>query len=574
MSDASARPGPRTLVFAGLAGLVLAAGVATAIYTIVSVYRLHVVLPVWDEWVSIDDLRRLRAGTYGLGDLARQYNEHRLFVPRLFFFVDDLVFGMSDRFNLAVMFAFQAVNAAILIGLATRAVAGRAARVLLAGFILLVLFSLRQEQNFTFGFQLQFTGVFTFAMLATLAFVRALDRFGAVGAERRPGAWTWFGLAMLLGATSTYTMANGVLAVPTLLVLALLVRAPARVSIATAAVAAGLAALYFHGFQPGPRGLTLDDPLANPLAYPHFVAALMGNVVGADITGAEVLGVVGLAGAAAAVLRVATGPAGPAREPASVALLGVMGFMIASACATTYGRIGVGIIQAFEGRYVEPTALFWCALVVFWARALSDIASPKARVGGAAALALVTAVLAIEMAVAEVRAWPAMVVQAAKFEAFRDGLLGGIFDQDAARYEIFNRPDFTSPLAFLRAQHLSLFGTAEAADLGRPIGDIGTLAPADACTGGVSARAEPGTLGDGGARLSGTAWNAATNRPVQHVLVTGEDGRVTGFGSLDKPTERSRRWIGVAKASPGTRISAYGLLDDGSVCGLGEAEVR
>ena len=564
------RAAPRNLALAGLAALTFAAGLATAVFTIVAIYRLHVVLPVWDEWVSVDDLRRLWAGTYGLADLARQYNEHRLLVPRLFFLVDDIVFGMSDRFNLAVMFAFQALNAAILIGLMARLVAARAVRWLLSGFILLVLFSLRQEQNFTFGFQLQFTGVFTFAMLATLAFVAALDRFGSFGAEPRPGAWLRLVLALLLGAASTYTMANGVLALPTLLVLGLLVRAPWRALLATAVVAAGLAAVYFHGYEPGTLGLPLAAALADPWAYPVFLAGLMGNLVGNDFTTTQILGALGLAGAALAAARIATGRS---REPASAALVAVMGFMVASACATTYGRIGVGIMQAYEGRYVEPTVLFWCALVVFWSRALPSIGPAALRHGGAAALAGTMLVLAVALGGAEIRAWPDMVAQAAKFAAFRDGLLGGIFDRDVARYEIFSEDDLTATLAFLRENHLSLFGTPEAAEFGRPIGDLGAMA-AGGCAGSVTAQAEPATLGRGGVRLSGTAWDEAANRPVRRVLMAGPDGRVTGFGSLEKPAERSRRWTGVAKSAAGEPVSAYAVLDDGSLCALGTAAVR
>ncbi|HEX4769059.1 MAG TPA: hypothetical protein VH414_22570, partial [Lichenihabitans sp.] len=303
-----------------LAVAMLAAGIGTILFTIGAVYRLHVILPIWDEWVSVIELQQLRGGYYTLGDLAMQYNEHRILIPRLFYFVDDELFGMSDRFNLAIMFLFQGANAAILIRLMMQRVAHRTWRLLLAGFVLLLMFSLRQEQNFTFGFQLQFTGVFSFAMMAVLSFVDALDRLGTFGAPERRGAWARLLVAGLLCAAATYTMASGVLAGFTLLALAILLRAPWRVSLATAVVSTTLATLYFHGYVAGRLSLPLADVLARPMAYPRFLAGLMGNVLGDDLIATQTVGALGLAGFALAAAAVAV-----RRTPgaASAALLGI-----------------------------------------------------------------------------------------------------------------------------------------------------------------------------------------------------------------------------------------------------------
>ncbi len=559
-----------------LAAVMFAAGVATVLYTVAAIFRLHVVLPVWDEWMTVSDAQSVRAGTYGWAELTRQYNEHRLLVPRLFFIVDNLLFDMSDRFNLAVMFLFQAVNAAVLIRLMMRLVADRVWRLLLAGFVLLVLFSLRQEQNFTFGFQLQFIGVFTFGVLAITTYVDALDRLGVLqpGSEPRPGAWMRLAVAGLLCAASTYTMANGVTAGFTLLVLALALRAPWRVVLPTLVFSAVLAGLYFQGLDQGGMRLPLSEALADPLAYPRFLAGLLGNLLGSDIDFDTALGAVGLAGFAAAGLGVAIGRT---RHPASVALLAVAGFMAASACATTYGRIGVGILQAFEGRYVEPAAIFWCALLLFWFPVFAGAGAGRGggsplRLAGLAALACTAASLTLAAAYFEATAWPDMVKQAAGFHRFRDSLLSGLFDTQAGGYEIFTHDDMRPGLTFLQDRHLSLFGTPEALDVGRPVAASGAAAPASACRGEIAARSDP-QLGTGGVRLRGTAWDEEQRGPVRRILLASQGGIVAGLGSPERPEGRPRNWFGYAKAEPGSTLAAYAVLKDGRACPFGTVVV-
>jgi hypothetical protein len=137
----------------------------TAAVTVAAVYRLHVPLPYWDEWYTIAHFRHFAEGGYGIADLAAQHNEHRLLFPRLFFFADEVLFGFSGVLDATVTLVLQAVNAALLIAWMRCLVVRAAHRALLAGLVVVLLFTLRQEQNFTNGFQLQFVGVFTAAAL-------------------------------------------------------------------------------------------------------------------------------------------------------------------------------------------------------------------------------------------------------------------------------------------------------------------------------------------------------------------------------------------------------------------------
>ena len=268
------------------AALVCAAAAATVAGTVAAVWRFHVALPYWDEWQTITDFRRLADGTYGLADLARQHNEHRLVLPRLVFFADEMWCGLSGRLDQTVTLALQASNAAVLAVLAARRTARAAHRALLCGFVVLLLFTLRQEQNFSNGFQVQFVGVCSAAILAAVAYGAALER----SSSGRTGSGPLFAVAGLACAASACTMANGVLAGFVLAAAAVLARAPARVAGGTLALSALLAAAFFRDYRPGGDSLPSSALATHVWACPRFGAAYLGNPLGPDVRAAQGFG--------------------------------------------------------------------------------------------------------------------------------------------------------------------------------------------------------------------------------------------------------------------------------------------
>lgn len=536
------------------------AALATVVITVTAVYQLHVPLPYWDEWYDILHFRLFAAGQYGIADLASQHNEHRILVPRLFFFADELLLHWSGLLNITVTLVLQAANAAILLLLMRRAVVPAGQRLLLAGFVLLMLFTLRQEQNFMNGFQLQFVGVFTAAALAALAYGAALDRMAA----GRRGSAPFFALAALASAVSAYTMANGVMTGFVLAVAAALRGAPHRVPLGTALLSLLLAALFFHAYQPGGGSLPVAEIPSHLLAYPRFVTAYLGNPVGDHLLAAQALGLLGLGLAAAAALSVATGRR---RDAAALALLAIAGFILATAATTAYGRVAAGSRQAFESRYATPSLIFWCAMVLFWFPVA--VRSGRATLG-AIALGALMLTLGVAACWFEATAWPALAVRTAALQRVADSLLTGLYDAEAAgTYENTTPEEVVGFAPFLREHRLSVFAGADYAALGRP---LGALAPAGSCEGSVVARADP-ALGEDGVRLSGTAAEGATRRAPSRLFVTDAGGRVVGFGSASVPGVPSRIWAGYAEARPGETLEAVARRRDGSLCAIGAVAV-
>ena len=540
--------------------------------------RLHVVLPIWDAWATIADWRMVRAGAYGWTELTRQHNEHRLLFPRLLFLLDQGLFAMSDRDLLAEIFALQAVTAGVLVRLAWRLCADRRLVAILAGFVVVVLFSLDQEQNLTSGFQVQFVGVFTAAALGALVYADGLDRLGAkaLGGLPRPGGWRRLALAGGACIVATYTMANGVLLGFCFFVLATLLRAPWRAVLATLLGAIALAAAFFHAYALGPDNRSVAEILGEPLHYIAFFLAYLGSPAGPDVRIATGFGGAGLAGLGIAAWRSAAwrSAAERPRSAAAAALVAVMGFVAASACATAFGRAQYGIDDAFETRYVTPAAVFWCAFVAFWFAEIPRRAVPVRPTVHARYLALAALMvwLVANAVVQEAAEWPLMVDRTIAIRQFRDSLWSGLYDLDASSYENNTDRQIRHLLPFMAAERLSLFAAAEPRERGLPLASIGTTAPAGTCSGTLEAKSDP-KLGRDGVRMTGTAWDLDGNGPVRRILTVGSDGTVSGFGSPDRPVGRPRGWTGYATAAPGQPIEAYAVLHDGRLCRLGAAEV-
>ncbi len=115
-------------------------------------------------------------GKHVFADLFSQHNDHRIAFPRLILFSDYLFFRGRGDFDLTAIFLMQATLVGLLFILLARTRTGAKGRVAVGAMVPLLLFSLRQSENFVWGFQVAFVSVFTLAALAIVIFARALER--------------------------------------------------------------------------------------------------------------------------------------------------------------------------------------------------------------------------------------------------------------------------------------------------------------------------------------------------------------------------------------------------------------
>ena len=178
--DAAAGKPPLTKLgrAAGLIAWALFAGLTVAVLVIVmgSIWIAVVgysPTPFWDEWTNTTAEQVIQ-------NLFAPHNEHRIVVTRLLIMVDTWSTQHLGILKLVWIFLFSLGHLLVLLALFRKVFPpGRSGPYLLLGLVgAAFFFSGAQHQNFTWGFQTQFVGVFFFASAACALVARAASRVG------------------------------------------------------------------------------------------------------------------------------------------------------------------------------------------------------------------------------------------------------------------------------------------------------------------------------------------------------------------------------------------------------------
>lgn len=450
---------------------------------VIGALRWYSPVPIGDAWDGMLGFRLAQlAGEPGLW--WAQHNEHRIVLARALFWLDFELFG--GRMAFLIVANFVLVAAAVLVFAAVARWLPRPAGArpnprnaawiwgsLLAGW----LFQWMQFENFTRGFQSQFF----MATLLPLAALVALARSG--GADGRP----WFAAACLLGVASLGTMANGVLALPLMLAVALLTRQPrGRIAVLALLAAVGLAA-YFTGYQSiADHGSLAQALREQPLALLRYALVYLGGpfqkLLGDGGPGTRIALVMGI------VFVLATLP--PAlrawhrrdESALALALLGFIAYVAATALATAGGRLNFGIEQALSSRYSTPALMAWACLALLHADTLERHAAR--RPWRATVLLALPCAAVLQTQIAALRSNDAV-----NFEMDIAALALALDVRDADQVRIiYPAIDHALRLAeAARSRELSIFGRAPWQGLRRQLGQAAPALAGGSCLGHVDA---------------------------------------------------------------------------------------
>lgn len=530
-------------------------------------WTLHLLTPLFfaspfqDQWATVGEYRRVLDDGLSLPFLFSQHNEHRLIFPRLVLLADLHFFAGSNAFSRAVTLAGLLAGAGLLGLVAWRGGRG-ATTALAAGLAGALMLSTLHWQNIVWAFQVQFVWVFVAGAWAAYLFFRAVD-------DPARTRWGLVGAALSFLVVATFCMANGLVAGWSMLGVAVVTRRPLKPVLVLAAACLALTLLYFHGYQSvgGHSDPTLV--LQKPKEFVYYVAMYLGSLGGEwSPRRAFLFGLVGLAASAAAALWVL---AGRERRPEGLALVAILGFVVATALVTGVGRLSFGIYQALSPRYFTPSCLFWASLVVFWGLQVQKAPWTAAR-WAAGGVLLAGAVALVQLQGAMMRYASEMTQSVWLAE---DVVFSGADDPEALK-AYFPDPSFvTQHLPFLRERRLALFRTPEPGWVGRPLSAVGQAAPG-ACIGFIDAF-DPAPAGAAW-RLSGWAWDTAAAAPVQRLVVADGDGRVVGLArggrsrpDVPKALKQVRTdlvgWSGTS--TRGGPVSVHAVLEDGRTCEIG-----
>jgi hypothetical protein len=552
-----------------LATLAAVAAAAISLDTITLIVRHFQPLFFWDQWLTIDQYISFENGSFKISDLFSKYNEHRIVFPRLFFLAD-FIFGRGmNVINILSIFIIQFLHVVILANM-ERKFHRDAIAVLVIAIIVILLFNFGQSENFNWGFQVQFVGVYAAASLAFWWYANA---------ARRPNLdrWTFSDAtgSAIMAFIATYSMANGVIACAMLVLLGLTLRAKPLLTTGAAALAAGLAYAYFHDFGPTDSASPPGFALQHPVRFLVYVLAYIGGpAAGFGFGAAVAMGVLGSALAAFAILRMA---AIGEQSAARAALVAIMAFVAATSAATASGRLFLGLEQALSSRYLTPACIFWSAQVIYWSSFVSSKSRNRAATLVFGAVAAVSLVGALRMHIQK-RGTANDIPQALNWAS--DALLsGGDFPDALAR--VFPDPELPKRLApFLDQRGLSIFATPDARLRGLPLTEGFASIDNGACLGAFDSTEAVSSLQN--ATVAGWAWDRLRKTPVRRVVLVDSKDVIVGFATgewpktgLRKIVPEARRdnlgWRGFAKLGDRNPLRAYASLDGGSTaCLLGE----
>ncbi|MEE3624839.1 hypothetical protein UCD39_12695 [Nitrospirillum sp. BR 11752] len=529
----------------------------------------------WDQWDDLNYIRKFSDGSLRFFDLFNQHNEHRIFFPRLVFFLDYFISKSTNSVDFTANILIQVCALFLLGALYKKMERNWFVFVSLVSIAAAMIFSLAQYENFLWGFQVQFFGI-TAAATATFFF------FGLSVERERAGRSPWGYRVAAYGCAfvSTYTLSNGVLAPMLLIPMALFLRVGRAGIIATVFCAVILALSYFLHFHPVEGHSPYIYSLQHPVEYIRYVCGYLGNVtVFLDSNGrAEPYTVVVVFGAIGLLLSVgALGRTvlGRDQEVPRVSLLAVILFITGTAMVTALGRITFGLGQSLSSRYVTPVSIFWVAHLFYWM---------PLRVQGRAsrALSIIVGVIAALVATSSIRGHLDGLqdagTQALIRARARDAFLSQVQDPDSYRAVYPVDRTIIEQLPFLRERHLSVFADEANRILGRNLAEIATVLPDNACTGSID-RLIMLSSADNQASFvtAGWAWSMVDGSAADRLVFTDGAGTIQGFAgggwdrkdvpqALSQVTSDAVGWQGFLKASANQPVNAYAMLPHHRAC--------
>lgn len=536
--------------------------------TLYGVYRSYSPILFMDHWWVVKDYAAVVAGNLSLDILFQQHNEHRILFPRLLMFADFKFTQGSNLLNLTAIFIMQGLHA-LLLGLLISTLLSFTGwrRWAVLGCVFGIMFSALQMVNLNQGFQSSFIGVFFFA-------TSALWIVSAASEQSRKGfgvtSIAWLILGLMIGVICTFTLANGILVWPLLILAAWTRRAPYVVLGILLAVGITLGILYFQDYYSPPQH---TDPLVafkKPGALFTYVAYYLSipfQASSRDIAlGLGKLGFVAvfLLGCRAVFLPHAL------KSTAESVLLTTSLFIVLTASVTALGRLDFGLEQALSPRYATPSLIFWVAffgLALFYSFRVSE-RFRKASVGTTLGLIIILSwAIAVQQNNA-IDSW-----RAAKLHLDRavTALLVGVKDSKAIQAVFPHPPVVEAHVKTLRALNLAPFHSQLARLPGSALQKYFKIADQDACLGWFDAMSPiPGAQG---VQVKGWAWDytAATNA---HLIVIVDNNNIiqglafTGWSRPDVPAKVSLvhhaevGWEGHAHLGS-QPLYAFAILADG-----------
>jgi hypothetical protein len=570
------RPRQQGLFAWAVPSLVILLCVLSTAYSLRLTLRSYHVVLLWDQWDTVEFFDRFLRGAATLSDFIAQHNEHRIAIPRLIFVLDLLLNQARNGVNYAAILLCQAIHLALFYRLIAARCGDLLLRWSLTALVALLLFSITQWENFFWGFQVQFVGVYLFYTIAAYALCSA---------QTFPPsrALTLLAVGLFFGACAALTMSNGAAALLCIAIVFLITGLLNRITALTAVAGIVILGSYAATFTPNPGHTPIGFSLSHPLAFIEYVAIYLGGFfspLGRSI--GWIAGVIGLAITLAAGIGLITG--GLPRDRVNLTLVAIIWFVALTAAMTALGRVSFGLDQAIASRYATPSAIFWAAAATLTCLWISDDGSPNTR-RRPLALAVLTIVTALSLgatAYAQLSYRVDRIGRSIEMTRASDAILSEVYE-DRTLAVLFNDPKRmkNALIPILKQRQLNLFAEPQVWPLAAEVRQDRIATEPNSCRGSVDS-IQAVEFPDAYI-LQGWAWDQTTRAPFPRFVVLTAGRRVIGYGSSGVP-----RWdvtqvipeisgygagfIAYAKDTAAEAIYLYGQRESGTLCLIGRVK--
>jgi hypothetical protein len=329
---------------------------------IVSVYQAVIrynPVPVWDMLDGyLGFLENIREGRWYAW--FAPHNEHRIFLQRILFWLDNYAFKGTNGFLIAANLVCIGINT-MMIALFGYSLIKR--KEFYYGCLVPVLIAwcylLCQGENIIWAFQAQFHLAYLVPLIGLYILTAAYER----------PSLTRLLVVSFFGFLSIGTMGNGVLATPMFVVLALFLRLPLY-AVATLGVATAVQVVALVLGGSGTTPALVSTFLSNPIGFFRYVTRLLGSpfyyLLGEDDTyfQIEIIGSVFIALLAYQFIRLVLQPGASRRK---FGLLFFCGYVALSYVGAAGGRLVFGLDGSVQTHYTTPALLGWAALLTLYA---------------------------------------------------------------------------------------------------------------------------------------------------------------------------------------------------------------
>lgn len=329
--------------------------------TIIGGVRQFSPVPFFDIWNGAIEFYLNFEQTHDWKLWWAQHNEHRIVLARALFWLDLRIFGGTGLFLVFANYTFLGLVVALFCKILKEAKLPSPQYVV--PFAIAWLVSWIQNENLTWGFQVQFWMAQLFPLLAFYLYYKTLES----------NQLKYFIASIFCAVLATGAMANGILVAPLLLLYAVYSRSGWRkYSVLTTVVVAELM-LYFSSYStPGHHGNLLSAVHSNPLGLVHYISlylgspfvSMLGNTGFAKVVGTGFGAAFALLSAILVLLKVKERAKKTGAVSVDDALICYILYMLATAIGTAGGRLVFGVEQSLSSRYATPVLMGWLAMFI------------------------------------------------------------------------------------------------------------------------------------------------------------------------------------------------------------------